>query len=152
MSPPASDISTKIYRKTPKGQTASVDLDFETLRVFTAINGHTQLSTVAQHAGVSVPVLWKAIAKLTRLGLIESSADAPSSTMGKYFADRMHKELTKAVGPMSNVLITNVVKITKISWPHIPRDRARELIYRLVVQIPDDNLKDKFQKTMLKEL
>jgi hypothetical protein len=152
MSSSSSFISTKVYRKTKKGLTATVDLDFETLQVFTAINGQSQLSAVAQQAGVSIPALWKAIAKLTRLGLIESGASANNLTMGKSFADKLHKELTKAVGPMSNLLITNVVKITNITWPHIPRNRARELIYRLVVQIPNDNLKDKFQKTMLKEL
>lgn len=152
MSPPASGISTKVYRKTPMGLTATVDLDFETLRVFTAIDGHIELSTVAQQAGVSIPVLWKAIAKLTRLGLIETGTESHSNTMGKHFADRLHQELTKAVGPMSNVLIKDVVQLTKITWPHIPRDRARELIYRLVVQIPDDGLKNRFQKIMLKEL
>lgn len=152
MSPPASGISTKVYRKTPMGLTATVDLDFETLRVFTAINGQTQLSTVAQQAGVGIPVLWKAIAKLTRLGLIETGDKPDNATMGKYFADKLHKELSKAVGPMSNVLIKNVAKLAKITWPHIPREHAREIIYRLVVQIPDDGLKDQFQKTMLKEL
>lgn len=152
MSPPASDISAKVYQKTATGLTATVDLDFETLRVFTAINGQTQPSTVAQQAGVSIHVLWKAIAKLTRLGLIESGADTNNSTMGKYFADKLHKELTKAVGPMSNVLIKDAVKLTKITWPHIPRECARELIYRLVVQIPEDKLKDQFQNTMLKDL
>lgn len=152
MSPRNSDISTKVYRKTSTGLTATVELDFETLQVFTAINGKSHLSKVAQQAGVSIPVLWKAVAKLTRLGLIESGEDATNVTMGKVFADKLHKELTKAVGPMSNLLITNVVKITNISWPQIPRDRARELIHRLVVQIPDDDLKDKFQKIMLKEL
>lgn len=152
MSLPAGGISTKVYRKTPTGLTATVDLDFETLRVFTAIDGRIQLSTVAQQAGVSIAVLWKAIAKLTRMGLIETGADENNATMGKSFADKLHQELTKAVGPMSNVLIRNVVRLTNITWPHIPRDRARELIYRLVVQIPEDNLKNRFQKTMLKEL
>jgi hypothetical protein len=152
MSSPTGDMSAKVYRKTPKGLTATVDLDFETLQVFTAINGQSQLSAIAQQAGVSIPVLWKAIAKLTRMGLIESSANVTKATMEKSFADKLHKELTKAVGPMSNLLITNAVKITNITWPHIPRDRARELIYRLVVQIPNDHLKYKFQKTMLKEL
>jgi hypothetical protein len=152
MSPPASGISAKAYRKTPLGHTATVDLDFETLRVFSAINGKTQLSTVAQQAGVGIPALWKAIAKLTRLGLIETSEEPDNATMEKSFADKLHKELTKAVGPMSDLLIKNVAKLAKITWPHIPREHAREMIYRLVVQIPDDSLKDQFQKTMLKEL
>jgi hypothetical protein len=64
----------------------------------------------------------------------------------------LQQELTKAVGPMSNVLIQSAVRLTKIAWPNVPPERARELINRIVVQIPNDSLKEKFQETMLKEL
>jgi hypothetical protein len=53
---------------------------------------------------------------------------------------------------MSDVLIQHVVKLTKITWPHIPPERAYELINKIVVQIPNDSLKENFQETMLKEL
>jgi hypothetical protein len=151
MSPAISDKATKTYRKTPRSLDASMDLDDATGKVFAAIDGHTPLPVVAESAAVGIPVLWRAIAKLARLGLIEE-AGGSTGTMGKPFADKLHQELTKAVGPMSNILIQRVTKLTNISWPHIPPERARELIYRIVAQIPDDSLKEKFQVTMLKEL
>lgn len=151
MSPAKSGIATKMYRKTQRGLNAPIDLDDATGKVFATIDGHTPLPIVAESAGVGIPVLWRAIAKLVRLGLIEEAAGS-TGTMGKPFADKLHQELTKAVGPMSNILIQHVVKLTKITWPHIPPELARELINRIVVQIPNDSLKERFQETMLKEL
>jgi hypothetical protein len=151
MSPAIGDIEIKTYRKTQRGLNAIIDLDDASGKVFAAIDGQTALPNVAESAGVGIPVLWRAIAKLARLGLIEE-ATSSTGTMGKPFADKLLQELTKAVGPVSNVLIQRVVRLTKIAWPHIPPDRAREIIDRIVVQIPNDSLKEKFQETMLKEL
>jgi hypothetical protein len=151
MSPAIHGIATKMYRKSQRGLNALIDLDDATEKVFAAIDGLAPLSIVAESAGVGIPILWRAIAKLARLGLIEEVAGS-TGTMGKPFADKLQQELTKAVGPMSNVLIQSVVKLTKITWPHIPPERAREIIYRIVVQIPNDSLKEEFQETMLKEL
>ena len=151
MSPAIPGFAAKIYRKSQRGLDAAIDLDDATGKVFAAIDGHAALPIVAESAGVGIPVLWRAIAKLTRLGLIEEAAGG-TGTMGKPFADKLHQELTKAVGPISNVLIQSVVKLTKITWPHIPPERAQEIIDRIVAQIPNDSLKEKFQETMLKEL
>lgn len=151
MRPAASNLDKKFYRKTLRGLNTTVDLDDQTSRVFAAIDENTQLSMVAELAGVSIPALWKSVAKLSKLGLIEDSAGHTGS-MGKQFADKLHKELTHAVGPMSNVLIKNVAQLMKISWPHIPTERARELVYRLVVQIPNDEARDEFQQIMIQDL
>ncbi len=151
MSPTIRGIETIMYRKTQRGLNAPIDLDDVTKKVFAAIDGNAPLPIVAESAGVGIPVLWRAIAKLTRLELIEE-ADGNNGNMGKPFADKLHQELTKAVGPMSDLIIQSVAKLTKITWPHVPPDRARELIYRIVVQIPNDSLKERFQETMLKEL
>lgn len=151
MSPTIRGIATIMYQKTQRGLNAPIDLDDVTEKVFAAIDGHAPLPIVAESAGVGIPVLWRAIAKLTRLGLIEE-ANGSTGNMGKPFADKLHQELTNAVGPMSDLIIQNVAKLTKITWPHIPPERARELIYRIVVQIPNNKLKEKFQETMLKKL
>jgi hypothetical protein len=151
MRPAIPGIAAKIYRKSKRGLDVIIDLDDATGKVFAAIDGHAPLPIVAESAGIGIPVLWRAIAKLTRLGLIEEAAGS-ADTMGKPFADKLHQELTRAVGPMSNVLIQSVVKMTKITWPYIPPERARELIDRIVAQIPNDSLKEKFHETMLKEL
>ena len=151
MSPAAGNIATKHYRKSHRGLNTTVDLDDVTRRVFTVIDENIQLSMVAELAGVSIPVLWRAIAKLTRLGLIEDGVDNAGS-IGKHFTDKLHKELTKAVGPMSKVLIQQVIQRMKISWPHIPTDHARELVHRLAVKIPNERARDEFQTIMLKGL
>lgn len=151
MNPPSCDSATKMYRKSQRGLEAPVDLDDATAKVFEAIDGCVPLSIIAESTGVGVPVIWRSIAKLTRLGMIEEASDS-TGTMGKRFAEKLHRELTKAIGPMSYIIIQNVAKLTKITWPHIPSERARELINTIVVQIPNDRVGKKFQETMLKEL
>lgn len=151
MNPAAINLKKKFYRKTLRGLNTTVDLDDQTDRVFASIDGDTPLSMVAGLAGVSIPALWKSVAKLSKLELIED-ATGHTGYMGKQFADKLDRALTHAVGPMSNVLIKNVSQLMKISWPHIPTKRARELVFRIVVQIPNDEARDAFHQIMMQEL
>ncbi len=151
MSPAVSNIDTKFYRKSSHDLPGSVNLDAETARVFAVIDGNTQLSKVAELAEVSTAILWKAVAKLTRLGLIED-ADDNAGFMGQLFADKLHKELTKAVGPISNLLLKNVATQLDISFPNIPVERAREFVFKLADRIPDERASAEFQLTILKDI
>ena len=151
MSPAANTIDTKFYRKSSQGLRGRVDLDPDTAKVFAVIDENIQVSRVAQLADVSAAVVWKAIAKLTRLGLIED-ADDDIGFMVKTFADTLQAELTKAVGPISNILLKKVSEQMEISFPHIPVEMAREFVYQLAEQIPDERTSAEFQKTILRNL
>lgn len=151
MSPAANIIDTKFYRKSSHGQHGKVDLDPDTAKVFAVIDENIQVSRVAQLADVSAAVVWKAIAKLTRLGLIEDAGD-DIGFMAKNFADTLHTELTKAVGPISNILLKKVSEQMDISFPHIPVEMAREFVYQLAEQIPDERTSVEFQKTILRDI
>ena len=151
MSPPASHIDTTFYRKTSKGLQGAVDLDADAAKVFAIIDGNIQLSKVAELADVSTAVLWKAIAKLTRLGLVEST-DNEGGFMGRAFVDELQNEFAKAVGPISNILLDKVTAQMEITFPNIPAERARELVNRLVEQIPDENGRSEFEQTLLKHI
>jgi hypothetical protein len=142
---------TTLYRKSSQGRRATINSDGVTARVFAAIDGNNSLSVVAEFAGVSIPVLWQTIAKLKKLGLIEEGAGS-AHLMGTEFAIKVQRELTKAVGPVSNVLIQNAVQLMKFSWPRVPAVHAREFIYRLLVHIPHAGTREAFKITMLKEL
>jgi hypothetical protein len=144
-------MNTHLYRKSSHGLNTSVDLDVISGRVFSAIDGNNPLSVIAELAGVSIPVLWRTIAKLKKLGLIEEGSGS-ADVMGIEFANKVQRELTKAVGPMSSVLIQKTVQLMKISWPQVPAVHAREFIYRLLVHIPNEGTREAFKITMLKKL
>ena len=148
MSPAANTIDTKFYRKSSQGRHVKVKLDPDTAKVFAVIDENLQVSRVAQLADVSAAVVWKAIAKLTRLGLIED-ADNDAGFMVKTFTDTLHAELAKAVGPISNILLNKVSEQMDISFPHIPVEKAHEFIYQLAEQIPDERTRSEFQQTIL---
>ena len=151
MSPAANSIDTRFYRKSSQGQRGMVDLDPDTAKVFSVIDENTQVSRMAQLAGVSAAVVWKAIAKLTRLGLIED-ADNEVGFMAKSFTDALQAELAIAVGPISDILLRKVSEQMDISFPHIPVDRAREFVYQLADQIPDERTSAEFQHAILNNL
>ena len=144
-------MTTQLYRKSSKNLLATAELDLVTRRVYTAINGDTSLSVIAQSAKVSIPVLWQSIAKLKRLGLIEEGT-GEAGTMGLKFANKIQGELSNAIGPMSNVVIQKVVKLMKFTWPNVPAENAREFIYRLLIHIPNEDSRNQFKMTMLNEL
>lgn len=149
MSPSASNIDTKFYRKSISTPYAGMELDAETARVFDLIDEKTQLSKVAEHARINAAALWKAIAKLTRMGLIEE-AGSSAGHMGRPFLEGLQRELTRAVGPIGQILLKNTAARMDITLPNIPVERARELIYKLVDQIPDKKAGAEFQHNMFK--
>ncbi|KJS33644.1 MAG: hypothetical protein VR64_02655 [Desulfatitalea sp. BRH_c12] len=151
MHPTASNPDTKLYRKATRSTHGKIELDAEAARVYAVIDESIQLSKVAELAGVNMAVLWRAIAKLTRLGLIEDS-DSDIGYMGKPFFDILHKELTKTVGPISTILLKNVSAKMEISFPHIPVDRVREFVKKLAEQIPDKKAGAQFHQTISKEI
>jgi hypothetical protein len=151
MSPPASNMDTKFYCKSTQGLHGAVNLDVHTARVFAVIDGNTPMSKIAEIAGVSMALLWQAIAKLTRLGLIEG-AGRDGGFMGKLFVDVMQNEFAKAVGPIGNILLTRVAARNDISLPNIPVDRASELINKLANEIPDQKARTEFQHKLLNDI
>lgn len=151
MSPAANTNDTKFYRKSSRGLSGTVELDPDTAKVFAVIDENLQVSRVAQLADVSTAVVWKAIAKLTRLGLIED-ADNDTGFMVKSFTDSLHAELTKAVGPISSILLKKVSEQMDISFPYIPVERVHEFVYQLAEQIPDERTSAEFQETILNNI
>ena len=109
------------------------------------------IAEVARLAGVSTAVLWQIIAKLVRLGLIES-ADGDVGFVGRPFADAVRNEFAKAVGPISHILLQKTAAEMDIALPKIPAEQATELVNRLVAQIPDEKSRAQFRHTLLKEI
>ncbi len=151
MSPPASNIDTKFYRKSSQGKHTAVDLDPESARVFAVIDENIHLSKVAELANVSTAVLWKAIAKLSHLGLIEH-ANGDAGFMGQQFIDVLQKEFASAVGPIGNILLNKIATQLDIALQNIPVDRARELVSKLTDQIPDKNASAQFKQNLSRYL
>ncbi len=151
MSPAAHQIDNKYYRKTRQLEGGTVGLDPESAKVYAVLDENMRLSKVAELAGVSMAGLWKSIAKLTRMGLIED-ADGDTGTMGKMFVELMKKEFAKSVGPISAILIEKVAGQLDISLANIPVDRARELVCKLADKIPDEKASADFQRILLQDL
>ena len=151
MSPAAHHNDNKFYRKTRQPEGGAVDLDPESARVYTVLEENIQLSKVAELAGVSMAGVWKSIAKLTRMGLIED-ADEDTGTMGRMFVDLVQREFAKSVGPISAILLEKVAAQLDIALPNIPVERASELVSKLADKIPDEKASAEFKRILLQDL
>lgn len=86
---------------------------------------------------------------LQQMGLPKDKIEAKpkSSFNGKLF-ETIRWELTKLIGPISSVIINDkLIEMGEIK-DLFPRERIQELIQKISAEIPDDNRKTIFNKTV----
>ena len=72
--------------------------------------------------------------------------------MGTEFLKALTAGLTKSVGPMGAMLVSEALADLKIPEERIPLAQAAEIINVLAFEIPKDRAKYRFQKEMLNVL
>jgi hypothetical protein len=86
--------------------------------------------------------------KLLQQGLIEPvKKDLP--VLDRIFLQALKINLSKVIGPMSEILIEEVVSDMQLTSPGIPVDQAAELITTLSHEIPDEEKRVEFKKSMM---
>jgi hypothetical protein len=95
--------------------------------------------------------LKRTLAKLLQQGLIEPvKKDVP--VLNEAFVSALKINLSKAIGPMAEILIEDVADEMKINPHDIPINGAAELINNLSLEIPDENRRIEFKKSMIQVL
>ena len=88
------------------------------------------------------------LSKLMEQGLIEPvKKDVPVLNQG--FLGQLQANLSRAIGPMAEILIEDIVAEMELSISEIPIQQAAELINNLSLEIPDDENRIQFKRSML---
>lgn len=125
------------FRKVIRKDNDQISLDADMIRLLIAIDENKSLYQIADEVDMRADTLKLNLEKLLQQGLIEPvKKDLP--VLDRIFLQALKINLSKVIGPMSEILIEEVVSEMKLTGPGIPVDQAAELIAALSHEIPDE--------------
>jgi predicted transcriptional regulator len=113
-----------------------------------AIDENKSLSQIAEEVDMETTTLKKTLSKLLEQRLIEPvKKNIPC--LDRFFLEALRINLSKAIGPMAEILVEDVVAEMDLNISEIPVNQAAELINNLSLEIPDEKNRIDFKKFML---
>ena len=140
--------SDAYYRKVILKDNDAVSLDADMIRLLIAIDENKNLYQIAEEVDMGTATFKKALSKLLDQGLIEPvQKDIP--VLDQSFIQTLRINLSRAIGPMAEILIEDMAAEMEIDPTAIPVNQAAELIAHLSLEIPDEKDRIEFKKSML---
>jgi len=140
--------SDAYYRKVILKDNDSVSLDADMIRLLIAIDENKNLYQIAEEVDMGTATFKKALSKLLDQGLIEPvQKDIP--VLDQSFIQTLRINLSRAIGPMAEILIEDMAAEMEIDPVAIPVNQAAELIAHLALEVPDEENQIQFKKSML---
>jgi hypothetical protein len=136
------------YRKVIRADNDEVSLDADMIRLLIAIDESKSLFQIADEVDMDNATLKQALSKLLEQGLIEPvERDVP--LLDQAFLEALRINLSKAIGPMAEILIADVTEEMELDPSRIPVNHAAELITHLSLEVPDEENQIQFKKSMI---
>jgi hypothetical protein len=140
--------SDSYYRKVIRTDNDEISLDADMIRLLIAIDESKSLYQIADEVDMGSEIFQQALSKLIAQNLIEPvSRDIP--ILDASFLQSLRIHLSKAVGPIAEILIEDVAEELDLDPSKIPINQAAELITRLALEVPDDRNQMGFKKAMI---
>ena len=142
------DRSDVYYRKVIRKNNDAVSLDADMIRLLIAVDENKNLYQIAEEVDMGSLAFKTALSKLLDQGLIEPvQKDIP--VLDQTFIETLRLHLSRAIGPMAEILIEDMAEEMEIGPSAIPVNQAAELIAHLSLEVPDENNRMQFKKSML---
>ncbi len=136
------------YRKIIRKDNDAISLDADMIRLLIAIDENKNLYQIAEEVNVGTAEFKKALSKLLDQGLIEPvQKDIP--VLDQSFIETLRLNLSRAIGPMAEILIEDMAAEMEMDPSAIPINQAAELIAHLSLEVPDEENRMQFKKSML---
>ena len=136
------------YRKVIRKDNDQVSLDADMIRLLIAIDENKSLSQIAEEVDMGNATFNKALSKLLDQGLIgQVKKDIP--VLDQSFIETLRINLSRAIGPMAEILIEDMAAEMELTPSEIPINQAAELIANLSLEVPDEENRMQFKKSML---
>lgn len=145
------DISKMVLKRTVRADLGEVSLDSQMLQVLMELDGKKNLGQVAQSLQMSMKDLRSVLNRLRQLKLCEPAREN-MPVLGKDFFDFLSACLSRAMGPIADVVIEDEVREMGEEIKNFPAHRAAELVDLLARQILREERKVAFQQAMVKKL
>ena len=142
------DRSDVYYRKVIRKNNDAVSLDADMIRLLIAVDENKNLYQIAEEVDMGSLAFKTALSKLLDQGLIEPvQKDIP--VLDQTFIETLRLHLSRAIGPMAEILIEDIAIEMEVDPAAIPVSQAAELIAHLSLEIPDEKNQIQFKKAML---
>jgi len=142
------DRSDVYYRKVIRKNNDAVSLDADMIRLLIAVDENKNLYQIAEEVDMGSLAFKTALSKLLDQGLIEPvQKDIP--VLDQTFIETLRLHLSRAIGPMAEILIEDIAVEMEVDPAAIPVSQAAELIAHLSLEIPDEKNQMQFKKAML---
>ncbi|MFP4686970.1 MAG: hypothetical protein ACLFN5_02550, partial [bacterium] len=128
------DISRIVLRRKVSAELGEVSLDSRMLQVLMELDGKKNLGRIAQSLNMSMKDLRQVVNKLHDMELCESARES-MPTLGKEFFDFLSSQLSRAMGPIADVVIEDEISRMGEDKKSFPAHRAAELVDVLARQI-----------------
>jgi excinuclease UvrABC nuclease subunit len=147
----AGDMSKLILKRTVRADLGEVSLDSEMLRVLMELDGSKNLGQVARSLDMNLKQLKLVLDRLYKLRLCETAKEA-TLKLDRTFFHFLSAELSKAMGPIADVVIEDEIREMGENYSKFPAHRAAELVDVLARQILREERKVAFQQAMVRKL
>ncbi len=147
MNGPRSDHVDLYFRKVIRKDSDKISLDADMIRLLIAIDENKSLYQIAEEVDMQATTLKTTLSKLLDQGLIEP-LKKDISYLDHLFLEALRINLSKAVGPIAEILIADVVEDMNLKASEIPTNQAAELINNLSLEIPEEKNRIEFNKSM----
>jgi len=146
-----SNQSDLYFRKVIRKDTDRISLDADMIRLLIAIDENKSLYQIADEIGMAAGLFKQTLSRLLKQGLVAPvKKDVP--VLDKTFVEALRINLSRAIGPMAEILIEDVSADMDLDSAGIPINQAAELITNLALEIPDENQRIQFKKAMIQIL
>lgn len=136
------------YRKVIRRDNDEISLDADMIRLLIAVDESKSLNQIAEEVDMSNTAFKIALSKLLRQGLIEP-VQKDLLVLDKSFLETLRINLSKAIGPIAEILIADVTEEMQVDSSAIPINQAAELITQLSLEVPDEENQMQFKKSMI---
>jgi hypothetical protein len=147
----AGDMSKLVLKRTVRADLGEVSLDSEMLQVLMDLDGTKNLGQVAQSLNMNLKQLRLVLNRLYKLHLCETAKEAVPK-LNKSFFNYLSAELSRAMGPIADVVIEDEIREMGEHQAKFPAHRAAELVDLLARQILREERKVAFQQAMVRKL
>jgi hypothetical protein len=147
----AGDISPLVFQLSVKNEPGEVTLDKEMLAVIRELDGKKSIGMVAKNIGSELDKIREIIAKLLTHGII-ALVNQSMPMMKEDFFVYLTDQLSKATGPMAEVLIDEAVASLDCTQSLFPRHRVQELIDLLAPKIFREEKRAAFKENLYKKI
>jgi hypothetical protein len=145
------DISNMVFSPVSSENLGDVSLDGQMLKLLVELDGKRSLGAVAQALDMNLATARTVITKLLELNLAIKTERLPP-LLDREFVNFLKTQLNQATGPISEVLLEDVVDEMGMELAMIPVHRATELVDLLSRQIPREENALAFKEAMVKKI